>query len=63
MCALFLAATFVSGLRVGVARHAQRAGTISMQLHTLKAKGMDGTEVSLDTLAGKNVVALNVASR
>ena len=63
--ALLLAATMASALLVGVTPASLRhnRASVSMGLHELTAKGMDGTDLELKTLAGKNVIALNVASR
>ena len=64
--ALLLAATLTSSLLIGAPatnRFINRATGSCMGLHDLSAKGMDGTEVDLKSLAGKKVIALNVASR
>ena len=37
--------------------------SVSMGLHDLKAKTMAGDELEMRSLAGKQVVALNVASK
>ena len=60
--ALLLTALATSGLLVG-SPALRRTPTINMGLHDLSAKGMDGTEVALKDLAGKKVLALNVASK
>jgi len=58
-------ALFATGLLVG--HHAPVRGcgraAARMGLHDLTAKAMDGSELALASLAGKNVIALNVASR
>ena len=63
--ALLLAATMASGLLVGapgqLVHSSGRASALSMSLHALTATAMDGAEIKLDSLAGKRVIALNVA--
>lgn len=62
--ALILAATLTSGLLIGAPVNIQsRTSVCTMGLHDLTAKAMDGTDVELKSLAGKNVIALNVASK
>lgn len=63
-----LIATMASGLLIGApmtvqSRVESRVESIYMGLHDLSAKGMDGTDIDLKTLAGKKVIALNVASK
>ena len=61
--ALLLCATLASGLIVGAPGRTMhsRACDVSMSLHALSATGMDGAEVDLKSLAGKRVIAVNVA--
>ena len=62
--ALLLAATLASGLVFGTTPTVRtRASSACMGLHDLSATAMDGTDVKLDSLKGKKVIALNVASR
>ena len=63
-----LVTTLASGLAIRggaplLATRSLRSSRVCMALHDLTATGMDGTEVPLKSLAGKNVLALNVASR
>ena len=67
--ALVLAATMTAGLTAGartpmmMASRAVRSSVVNMGLHELRAKMMDGTEIELSAFKGKQVLALNVASR
>jgi hypothetical protein len=68
--ALVLAATMTAGLTAGArtpmmmaSRAAVRSSVVNMGLHELQAKMMDGTEIELSAFKGKQVLALNVASR
>ena len=62
--ALVLGATMAAALLIGTpSARSGRASVCMGPLHDLTAKAMDGAEVDLKSLAGKNVVALNVASR
>ena len=64
--ALMIGATMGFGLLVGAPAAAlkpMRHSSAYMGLHTLTAKGMDGTEVELKSLAGSKVIAVNVASK
>ena len=65
MAMLVIATSMATALLVGAPTSTAAGGraAVRMGLHELTAKGMDGTEVELKTLAGKNVIALNVASR
>lgn len=59
--AMMLIAT--TGLLLGSAPVRPARSALCMGLHDLTAKAMDGTDIALNTLAGKKVIALNVASR
>ena len=62
--AMLLAVSFASALTIGgPAIRNSRVSPICMGLHDLSAKTMDGSDLELKTLAGKKVIALNVASK
>jgi len=60
-----LLSSLATGLLVGspVSPRYSRAAVATMGLHELTAKTMSGNELAMSSFAGKQVLALNVASR
>ena len=60
---MLVVSSLAAGLLIGTPANAGYRASVSMGLYDLKAKTMAGEELSMSDLKGKQVVAVNVASK